>query len=87
MDVNFTPTKLVRPTGPVTAIRLGAIGDTGKIAIRYWQVDPMTARHMPIVIAARYCPEHCILFLDSDFPLGCPECWKSQTFLDAPLSK
>ena len=73
-NIDFVGTKLIRPTGAVPARWIGAIGNTGLVQIRFWKVDPVTCRNTPVQIAARYCPTHCILYLDSDYPLGCPEC-------------
>lgn len=74
MTVEFPTTTLIRPIGTVPARWLGAIGSTGEVHIRYWQLDSQTARNKPVVATACYCPTHCILYLNSDYPTGCPHC-------------
>jgi hypothetical protein len=74
MNIDFAPTRLVRPSGTTPARWIGAIGDTGLVHIRYWVTDPETARNTPVTAPARYCPEHVICYLTSDYPGGCPEC-------------
>jgi hypothetical protein len=49
--------------------------------------DPDTARNKPVQILAQYCRDHCILYLNSDYPDGCPKCRETKPYLDAPLSK
>lgn len=87
MDVDFFPTKLTRPTGIVTARWLGAIGETGLVHIRYWKPDPISYKMLPVHATAKYCREHCILYLTSDYPRGCPECEGTNPDLKALLFK
>jgi hypothetical protein len=75
-DIDLVHTQLVRPDGKINARLIGAIGQTGSFAIRYWLTDPVTARKTPVQTAAQYCHTHCICFLATDYPDGCPECEK-----------
>ena len=74
-DTDFCFTKLVRHTGSIPAKWIGSLGDTGSVEIRYWIKDPQTCQFRRVEIIAHYCPEHCLCYLSSDYPLGCPECW------------
>ena len=87
MDVEFVGTKLVRPDGAIHAKWIGAIGTTGMVNIRYWKLDPETAHMHQVMTAAKYCPTHCILYLDTDYPQGCPECTEATIHQSASLSK
>ena len=74
-DTDFCFTKFVRPSREIPAKWIGSIGDTGSVEIRYWINDPQNGRFRSVEIIAHYCPEHCLCYLSSDYPLGCPECW------------
>ena len=87
MDIDFAFTQLVRPSGKVQARWIASIPNTNMVNIRYWQLDHKTARNKPVEITARYCTEHCICYLASDYPHGCPECEHTQVNQDALLSK
>lgn len=87
MNVDFAFTELVRPSGKVQARWIGSIPNTDMVHIRYWQLDHKTARNKPVEITACYCSEHCVCYLTSDYPNGCPECKQARANLSAPLSK
>ena len=74
MSIDYAPTKLVRPTGVLSARWIGAVGDTGLVHIRVWQMDRKTGRNTPVQTTAHYCQKHNILYLTSDYPNGCPNC-------------
>jgi len=76
--VDFAQTKLVRPGGVVRARWIGAIGETGRVHIRYFLWDPNIDKFKPVQTMARYCFEHCIVYLEEDYPDGCPECNKER---------
>jgi hypothetical protein len=74
MNIDFAPTRLIRPSGTIAAKWLGSIGTTGLVHIRYWVTDPETARNKPVMVTAHRCAKHRICYLVSDYPGGCPNC-------------
>jgi len=76
MAVDIATLLFVRPSGAIPVRWIGAIGDTGQIYIRYWIMDPATARNTPVQTIANYCRAHHICFLTSENLHGCPECWE-----------
>ena len=78
MKFAYAPARLIRPTGPIFARWIGAIQDTRFVNIRYWKLEPVSGRYNSVMTLACYCREHCILYLESDFPSGCPECNRAE---------
>jgi len=76
METDLQINCLVRPLGPIHARWIGEVGSSGMVLIRYWKVDPATARNSPVEVVARFCSQHCIFYLKDDYPGGCPECNK-----------
>ena len=74
MEVELVQTTLLKPSGTIPAKWIAKIGDTQMVHIRYWEMDPKTARWKTITTTANYCPIHHILYLPSDYPQGCPDC-------------
>jgi len=86
-SIDFAFTQLVRPSGFVQARWIASIPNTNMVRVRYWELDHKTARNKPVEITANFCPEHCLCYLTSDYPHGCPECKQAPANLSAPLSK
>ena len=70
---NHCVIQFARP-GLVQKVALISDLNSTSVEIRYWVVDPSTARARPVQLSAAYCQTHAICYLARDFPQGCPRC-------------